>query len=123
MELYFGSLKGINSAAQPYNLLTFAIPDLGVKFKAPFQAENLALEYASLLALLEFIEINPQLFTDRALELYSHSSELVQQVNNKQVNQLALVPYLKRALHYRAKLNYTINWIPRPENQAANPSC
>lgn len=112
MEIYFGSLKGLNDDIKPHNLVTFAIPDLGVKFKAPFPAEDLALDYASLLTLLEFIEINPQLFTDRALELYSQNSKLVEQVKNRQVDRTELIPFLKKALAYRSKLNYSLNWIP-----------
>ncbi len=112
MELYFGSLKGLNTDIKPHNLVTFNIPDLGVKFKAPFPAEDMALDYASLLTLLEFVEINPQLFTNRALELYSNNSELVDQIENKQVNRTELIPFLKKALHYRSKLNYSLNWTP-----------
>jgi hypothetical protein len=118
MELYFGSMKGSNADIKSKNLVTFTIPDLGVKFKAPFPAEDLALDYASLLTLLEFIEINPQLFTNRALELYSHNSDLVDQIKSCQVDEKGLVPYLQRALQYRAKLKFSINWIPN----SANPS-
>jgi hypothetical protein len=120
MELYFGSLKGLNSDTKSRNLVTFAIPDLGVKFKAPFPASNIALDYASLLTLLEFIEINPKLFGNRTLELYSNNSELVDQVNKSRVNQLELMPFLKRALQFRAKLKYSLNWIPDPENPAGD---
>lgn len=116
MELYFGSLKGLNADIPSQNLVTFAIPDLGVKFKAPFAAEDMALDYASLLTLLEFIEINPQLFSNRALELYSHNSELVDQIKSCRVDEKGLAPYLQRALQYRAKLKYSINWIPNSDN-------
>lgn len=121
MELYFGSLKGLDEQVKPHNLVTFAIPDIGVKFKAPVPADDLALEYASLLTLLEFVEINPQLFADRALELYSNNSELVKQVNNCRVDQKELIPLLQRALQYRSRLKYSISWIPRPDNPAHFP--
>lgn len=118
MELYFGSLKGFDSDDRPRNLVTFAIPDIGVKFKAPFPAEDILLDYASLLTLLEFVEINPKLFSNRALELYSNNSDLVEQINSCRVDRAEIAPFLKKALEYRAKLNFTINWIARPDNPA-----
>ncbi len=118
MELYFGSLQPSGSPATPRPLVTFAIPDIGVKFKAPYAAENMILEYASLLTLLEFIEINPRLFLNRSLELYSASAELVDQVNRRQVNTPALAPYLRKTLEYRARLKFSINWISPDDNPA-----
>lgn len=118
MELYFGSFQPSGSPAISRPLVTFAIPDIGVRFKAPYKAENMILEYASLLTLLEFIEINPKLFVNRSLELYSASAELVDQVNRRQVNTPTLAPYLRKALEYRARLKYSINWISAGNNPA-----
>ena len=121
MELYFGSFSAAAKSSAAGNLVTFTIPDIGVRFKAPFAAEDLALDYASLLTLLEFIEVNPHLFTNRALELYCHNLELVEQVNNRKISDADLVPCLEKALEYRNKLKYSINWISRPANPAQNP--
>jgi len=117
MELYFGSMNIPNASTQG-SLVTFTIPDIGVKFKAPFQAEDTALDYASLLTLLEFIEVNPQLFANRALEIYTNNFDLVQQVNTCQISDAQLAPFLQKALEYRSKMKYSINWIPRPDNPA-----
>jgi hypothetical protein len=117
MELYFGSLQGMNDGQPKKNLVAFAIPDIGVKFKAPYPAENITLEYASLLTLLEFIEINPQLFTNRALELYSQSAELVDQIEKRKVNQSELAPLLQKALEYQARFNFSIRWSPRSDGK------
>ena len=116
MELYFGSVRGMNVQMKPHNLVTFAIPDIGVKFKAPFPADDIVLEYASLLTLLEFIDINPRLFTNRTLELFSDSPDLVNQVNCSQVDRDELLPLLQKALEYQARLNYSIKWV------ATNPA-
>lgn len=118
MELYFGSLRPSGPPANSRSLVTFAIPDIGVKFKAPYSADELALEYASLLTLLEFIEINPKLFVNRSLELFSASAELVDQVNRRQVDSPDLVPYLRKALEYRTRLKFSINWISPDDNPA-----
>jgi len=121
MELYFASMESPAAQPRPRNLVTFAIPDIGVSFKAPYEAEDMTLEYASLLTLLEFIEINPKLFTNRALELYCNSADLVDQINTRRVDKPGLAPYLKKALEYRLRLKYSINWI-RPDDNPARRS-
>jgi hypothetical protein len=118
MELYFGSLRSSGPPANSRSLVIFAIPDIGVKFKAPYAADKLVLEYASLLTLLEFIEINPKLFVNRSLELFSANAELVDQVNRRQVNSPDLAPYLRKALEYRARLKFSINWISPDDSPA-----
>lgn len=114
MELYFSSMSGHKDDNTIHNLVTFAIPDIGVKFKAPFPAEDMALDYASLLALLEFVDINPQLFANRALEIYSNNPQIVQQIETSTVDDVELVPFLRKVLEYRTRMKYSINWIPRP---------
>ncbi len=118
MELYFGSLRTADHDLASRNMVIFAIPDIGVQFKAPFSAEDLALEYAALLTLLEFIDVNPQIFANRALELFCHNFDLVRQINDNTVEDVNLAPFLKRALEYRKKLKYSINWIPESDNPA-----
>ena len=120
MELYFGSMEIANPEAQK-NMFIFSIPDIGVKFKAPFAAEDMALDYAALLSLLEFVELNPQLFGNRALELFCNNYELVKQVNNSFVNHSDLAPMLKKAIAYRKRLNFTINWVPENDNPIRFP--
>lgn len=120
MDLYFGSHKIIDPRLRARYLVSFSIPDIGVRFKAPFPAQDTALDYASLLALLEFVEINPQLFSNRALELYCHNFELVSQINRRFVEDENLAPFLQKALDYRARLRYSLNWVPRPDNPAVN---
>lgn len=120
MEIYFGSFQ-LPEASLPQNLVAFTIPDLGVKFKAPFKAKDLALDYASLLTLLEFVEVNPQLFANRALEIYCNNFDLVSQVKEHFVNDKGLIPYLQKALDYKSKLNYSINWVAQNDNPAQNP--
>ncbi len=121
MELYFGSMRRQPIDAQIDTIVTFEIPDIGVKFKAPYKADESLLDYASLLTLLEFIEINPQLFQNRALELYCNNFELVEQVNSNTVNRKELIPLLKKTLTYQSKLNFTINWISLADNPAQRP--
>ena len=121
MELYFGSLRREIPEADILPLVIFDIPDIGVKFKAPYNAEGIVIDYASLLTLLEFIEINPQLFRNRALELFCNNYDLVQQIKTCSVDNGNLVPLLKKALEYQSKLKFTINWISLADNPAQRP--
>lgn len=121
MQLYFGSFAASENEYRPNNLVTFSIPDIGVKFKAPFSIEDYALDYASLLTLLEFVEINPQLFANRALELYTHNPDLVRQIHTCTIERAELAPYLHKALEYRDKFHFSINLVPLPDNPAQRP--
>ena len=121
MELFFGSLENLSPHLENSNMVIFSIPDIGVQFKAPFAARDLALDYAALLTLLEFVEVNPQLFANRALELFCNNFDLVNQVNNSFVNSSDFVPLLKKTLEYRKKLKFSINWIPEDDNPIRHP--
>jgi hypothetical protein len=121
MQLYFGSLAASEHEFRPNNIVTFSIPDIGVMFKAPFSIEDYALDYASLLTLLEFIDINPQLFANKALELYTHNPDIVRQMRTCTIERAELAPYLHKALEYREKLHFSLNLIARPDNPAQRP--
>lgn len=121
MEVYFGSLKFPQSDVRPDNLVTFCIPDIGVRFKAPHKADDEIIDYASLLTLLEFIDVNPQLFNNRSLELYCNNFDLVSQVNNCQTADQYIAPLIERAQKYRSRMKYSLNWVPRPDNPAEFP--
>ncbi len=116
MELYFGSLA--RPGDKNDNIVAFTIPDIGVKFKAPFRVPEQAIDYVSLLTLLEFVEINPQLFANRSLELYCNNFDLVEQVSTRTIKDSTVLPYIEKALEYRTKLRYSINWISCPDNPA-----
>jgi hypothetical protein len=99
-------------------IVSFSIPDVGIVFKAKFKGSAKECEYASLLALLEFIELNPHLFKNRSLEIYGDSFVVVHQVNMKMGCNQDLEPFRNLALNYKKKIHYTLNWIPRGDNPA-----
>ena len=67
---------------------------------------------------LEFVEINPQLFKNKTLELYSDSFTLVNQVNNKMYCSKDLEPFRNMALLMKKKIPYSLNLIPESDNPA-----
>ena len=74
MQCFFSGEMFVH-AEQPITagVLSFRIPDLDITFRSQFKGSAHECQYASLLALLEFVELNPHLFKNKTLELYSDS--------------------------------------------------
>jgi len=119
MELFFGSFRRPSpETMQKSMVVAFDIPELGIAFKAPFEGEEDHTEFASLLALLEFVDLNRKLFGDRALQIYGANLRIVQQINDGAVFASDYAPLLERALEYRKKYRYTLEWTPAKRNPA-----
>ncbi|MEW6015405.1 MAG: hypothetical protein AB1690_08790 [Candidatus Zixiibacteriota bacterium] len=125
MECYFGAYRPSEKAALCFSsaenhkmLVCFSIPDAGISFKAPFAGEELHTEYASLLTLLEFIELNQKLFQGKELYIYGTNLDLINQVNMKAVCQYEFTELLKKTLEYKEKYEFSLGWIPKENNPA-----
>lgn len=99
-------------------IVSFHFPDLNITFRARYRGTALACEYAALLALLEFIDINPKLFKGKSLELYGDSFAVVNQVNDRQFCNKDLIPFRNMALIYKKKIPFSLDWVPPTENPA-----
>jgi hypothetical protein len=99
-------------------LVSFAIPDLGILFRASFFGSYYELEYMSLLSLLRFIEMNRSAFENQKIDIYSTSSILVYQVNQNAFCQKELEKHKNLAIAYKNILNFSLSWIPDTENRA-----
>jgi hypothetical protein len=99
-------------------LVSFAIPDIGITFRAQFNGNRDECEYASLLALLEFVELNPHLFRNRRIEIFGNDYKIINQVNHGTQPSHNLEPYMNMAVDYKNKIPFTLNWIPDNENLA-----
>jgi hypothetical protein len=120
MELYFGSFKSGDRNDTGKMLVCFSIPEVGIAFKAPFTGEELHTEYASLLTLLEFIEMNQKIFTGKELKIYGTNPEVINQVNEKSACQYEFSELLRKALEYKKKYNYHLGWIPNENNPSTS---
>jgi len=119
MECFFHSFVRDNDGATSHNsLITFIVPDIGITFRAAFNGEPYEVEYAALLALLEFVQDNPQLFKNRTIEIYSDSFTVVNQVNKKMFCSKDLEPFRNMALLMMNKIPYSLNLIPKNDNPA-----
>jgi hypothetical protein len=115
---FYGTIREANNASTHNGVVSFAIPDLGIVFRARFKGTPQECEYASLLALLEFIEINPHLFRNKTVEILGDSFVVVNQVNLQMFCDKKLEPYRDMALVYKKKIPYSLSWIPQNENPA-----
>ncbi len=99
-------------------VLSFAIPDWGVQFRAAQAGTATECEYGGLLALLHFVVTNPRVFEKMNLEILSDAAAVVYQVNRQtpvppaEARQWALVRRL------RDKRPFDLIWIPSEQNPA-----
>jgi hypothetical protein len=120
MECFFTSHPFETPSGKHNALLTFSVPDLGIVFRAQFAGTDIECEYASLLSLLEFVEINPHLFRNKTVEIFGDSFEVVNQVNRKMYCGKDIEPYRNMALLFKKKIPYVLNYISPRENPAQN---
>jgi hypothetical protein len=119
MECFFYGTTREGEERKRFNgVVSFAVPDLGIIFRAQFKGSPAECEYASLLALLEFVEQNPNLFKNKRIEIYGDSFLVVHQVNMQMHCAKDLEPYRNMALGYKKKIQYVLNWIPKGDNPA-----
>lgn len=115
---FYGHSREFKNLTGYDSLVSFVIPDLGVSFRAQFKGSHEECEYSSLLALLEFIELNPHLFRNKRIEIFGNDYKIISQVNHRTQTPRNLEPYLNMAVGYRHKIPFTLSWIPDHENIA-----
>lgn len=120
MECFFGAHE---LPSKPDNgksaVVMFHIPDVGIRFKAPFAAvDKDHSDLASLLALLEFIDSNQKYFTNNTYELFGDNENIINQVNGRGIMRKEFAHLLQRAIKYREKYRFSLAWIPPDDNAA-----
>ncbi len=109
-----------NKEKRQTGLVGFAIPDLGVFFKARYLGSHYELEYFSLLALARFIESNGKVFKGQKLSILCSSPLLVYQMTQKSLCQKEVEPHRNLALAYKKKLDFSLSWVPESQNPSQN---
>ena len=120
MHCYFSSEKPGSPDEPGSGYVSFVIPELKITFRARYHGTAAELEYASLLALLEFVDINPKVFSGKTLEVRGDSLTVVHQVNERLRCRKELENFHAAALLLKKRIPYTIDWIP-PANNPAGP--
>lgn len=123
MDCYFGAYElpaGKDNAQAA--VVTFHIPDVGIKFKAPFEGVNVDhCDFASLLALLEFIDTNQKYFANQTYQIFGNNRIVIDQVNNRLKPPESFTPLIEKARKYREKYRFSLEWVPSWENSAYDP--
>jgi hypothetical protein len=115
---YQGRQRESEGISSDNSFVSFTIPDIGITFRAQFSGTKDECDYASLLALLEFVELNPHLFKNKRIEIFGDNFKVVSQVNQKIRPSKDLEPYLDMAVGYKRKIPFVLKWIPDSENPA-----
>ncbi len=118
MRCYFSSDKPGPPQESGSGCVSFVIPELKITFRARYQGTAAECEFASLLALLEFVEINPRVFEGRTIEVFGDSETVVKQLHGMTADSAELDNFCKAALLIRDRIPYTLNWIPPSDNPA-----
>ncbi|HUV31644.1 MAG TPA: hypothetical protein VMY05_11220 [Acidobacteriota bacterium] len=123
MQCFFGTFDLPETAADGKSaVVTFHIPDMGIRFKAPFAAvDKNHSGLASLLALLEFIDSNQKYFSNQTFQIFGNNQSVIDQVNGRKHSPDQFAPLIERAFRYREKYRFSLDWVPRSENPAVDP--
>lgn len=114
MECYFGSVQLPNEGQTDKSVVvTFNIPELGIKFKAPFDAVDPNHgDLAALLALLEFIDSNQKYFSKHTYQIFGNNLKVINAVNRRDELPPTFTHLIAKAVGYRSKYRYSLQWVP-----------
>lgn len=99
-------------------VLSFAIPDLGIQFRAAHQGTACECEYLALIALLNFAENNPKIFARQTMEACSDAVLMVYQLNGKAPVPVSLERYLRIVRRFQSAHDMSVHWVPTKQNFA-----
>ena len=115
MECYFGSLQlPEDTDVDKSVVVSFHIPDVGIKFKAPFKAvDPIHGDLAALLALLEFIDNNQKYFSNHTYRIFGNNLKVINSINRRDDLPPEFAHLIAKALGYREKYRFSLDWLPR----------
>ena len=120
MDCYFGTCNLPEREPDGKTaVVMFYIPEIGIRFKAPFAAVDRDHgDLASLLALLEFIDSNQKYFNGTTYQLFGDNLSVIDQVNGERTIRNEFRELMKKTADYRNKYRFSLEWIPSRENCA-----
>ena len=120
MDCFFGSynLPEDNDSSKS-GLVVFHIPELGIRFKAPFDGiDEYHTDFAALLALLEFIDSNQKFMKRSAYQIFCDNKTLINQLNNMEPLPDKFMGLYQKARGYQEKYRFSLNWVKPDKNSA-----
>lgn len=118
MECYFGSYQlPVSRDIDKSAVVIFYIPELGIKFKAPFDGVNQDHnDFASFLALLEFIDNNQKYFQKNSFEIFGNNLKIINQINGQETIPAEFGNLFKKAKNYKQKYRFSLEWVSANNN-------
>ena len=119
MRCYFwGTNNRADRAQRGRGVISFAIPDWGVQFRAAQVGTASECEYGALLSLLRFVETNPKVFEGKKLAVCTDAVALIYQMNRRLPVGSAEASMWERVSAVRHRLPFELVWVPAEQNAA-----
>lgn len=120
MDCFFGSFElPIRNELQKSAVVIFHIPELGIRFKAPFDGvDGDHNDFAALLALLEFIDSNQKYFKNNAYQIFGDNRKLINQLNQIEPLPSKFLSLFEKTRGYKKKYQISLSYIPQDRNTA-----
>jgi hypothetical protein len=120
MDCYFGSFKlPIRNEVNKSSVVIFYIPELGIRFKAPFDGvDDDHNDFAALLALLEFIDSNQKYLKSNAYQIFGNNKKLINQLNLVEPLPNKFTNLFEKTTDYKKKYRFSLSWISQDRNTA-----
>jgi hypothetical protein len=97
----------------------FYIPELGIRFKAPFDGvDDDHNDFAALLALLEFIDSNQKYLKSNAYQIFGNNKKLINQLNLVEPLPNKFMNLFEKTTDYKKKYRFSLSWISQDRNTA-----
>ena len=118
MECYFGSYQlPVSRDIEKSAVVIFYIPELGIKFKAPFDGVNQDHnDFASFLALLEFIDNNQKYFQKNSFEIFGNNLKIINQINGQETIPAEFGKLFDKAKDYQKRYRFSLEWVSANNN-------
>lgn len=120
MDCFFGSFPLPKSNnLQKSAVVIFHIPELGIRFKAPFDGvdENHN-DFAALLALLEFIDSNQKYLKSNAYQIFGDNRKLINQLNQLEPLPSQYSGLFEKTSGYKKKYRFSLTCVSHDRNSA-----
>ena len=118
MRCYFwGSNNCAGRRRRGSGVISFAIPDWGVQYRARQTGTAAECEYAALVALLRFVDTNRKVFESKRLEFCTDAAALEHEIDGQATGR-GMVKVLETIRAIRERIPFELFWIPAEQNAA-----
>jgi len=120
MDCFFGSFQlPLKNDLHKSAVVIFHIPELGIRFKAPFDGvDHDHNDFAALLALLEFIDSNQKYLKSHVYQIYGDNRKLINQLNQMEPIPAKFMNLFEKTHIYKKKYKFSVAWVSHDRNTA-----